>query len=356
MKKGNLFTRCLSGCLLLLLLTISCAAQVRYPGEHWELVGRAEDYGYSSAKLKEAEEYAGTIDTAAVMIIVDGALIYQWGDVSKKYITHSTRKSFLSALYGKYVHNGTIDLNKTMRDLGIDDEPELTGQEKMATIRDCLKARSGVYHTAEAESAGMHNLKPDRGTFRAGEFWLYNNWDFNVLGTIFQQLTGKNIFQALKEDIGDPIGMEDFTPEDGRSFRTNRSLHEAYMFIISARDMARFGLLFLRNGRWNGTQVIPEDWIKESTAYFSDATIYRSDGYGYMWWAVKHHNKYPHFPNVDLEEGTYSARGAGGHYLVIIPDRDLVVVHRVDTFQRGQNVAPGEFGTLLKKILDARLD
>jgi len=356
MKKSAWLVRFLSGCLLVLLITVSCGGQVRYPGEHWELVDRPEDFGYSSARLKQAEEYAATIDTAAVMIIVEGALIYQWGDVSKKYITHSTRKSFLSALYGKYVHSGAIDLDKTMKELGIDDEPELTEQEKSATIRDCLKARSGVYHTAEAESAGMHNLKPERGTFRAGEFWLYNNWDFNVLGTIFQKVTGKNIFQALKEDIGDPIGMEDFMPEDGRSFRTNRSRHEAYMFIISARDMARFGLLFLRRGGWDGTQIIPEEWVEESTAYFSDATIYRSDGYGYMWWVAKHHNKYPHFPHVELEEGTYSARGAGGHYLVVIPDRDMVVVHRVNTFKRGENVTPVQFGKLLRMILDARME
>jgi CubicO group peptidase (beta-lactamase class C family) len=338
------------------LLCLSCAAQDSFPGKTWELEKRPEDFGYSSDKLADAKEFADTIDTAAFMVIVNGKLICQWGDVSKKYITHSTRKSFLSALYGKYVHNGIIDLNKSMGDLSIDDEPPLTDQEKRATIRDCLKARSGVFHPAEAETDGMHDLKPERGTFRAGEFWLYNNWDFNVLGTIFQELTGKNIFQAFKEDIAGPIGMQDFVPEDGRSFRTTRSIHEAYMFVISARDMARFGLLFLRNGRWNGRLVIPEEWIRASTTYFSDAAIYRSDGYGYMWWVVKHHNKYPHFPNVELQEGAYSARGYGGHYIVVLPDKDMVVVHRVDTFQEGNYVLPHQFGSLLKMILDAKID
>jgi CubicO group peptidase (beta-lactamase class C family) len=341
--------------ILIPLFSSSLEAQHRFPGKSWEVVKKPEDLGYSSEKLVEAEEYAGTIDTAAVMIIVDGVVLYQWGDVSKKFITHSTRKSFLSALYGKYVHDGAIDLDKSLRSLGIDDEPPLTKQEKTATIRDCLKARSGVYHTAEAESEGMHNKKPERGTFRAGEFWLYNNWDFNVLGTIFQQLTGKNIFQALKEDIADPIGMEDFIAEDGRSFKTNRSIHEAYMFIISARDMARFGLLFLRNGNWNGKQVIPEDWVKESTTYFSDATVYGGDGYGYMWWVAKDHNKLPHFPGVTVKEGTYSARGYGGHYIVVIPEYDMVVVHRVDTFERDNYVIPPQFGKLLRLILEAKL-
>ena len=335
-------------------LTFSAAAQ-HVPGRFWEVIPKPEDVGYSSNRLAEAEAYAKTISTAAVMIIVDGRVLYQWGDTSKKFLTHSCRKSFLSALYGKYVMDGTIDLTRTMKDLGIDDDPPLTEEEKRATIRDCLKARSGVYHTAEAETAGMHDLKPERGTYRAGEFWLYNNWDFNVLGTIFQQLTGKNIFQALKEDIADPVGMQDYKPEDGRSFRTNRSLHEAYMFIVSCRDMARLGLLFLRNGLWNGQQVISADWVKQSTTYFSDATIYRGDGYGYMWWVAKDYNKYPHFPEVDLKEGTYSARGAGGHYMVVIPEFDMVVVHRVNTFERGNYVTPDQFGLLLKKILDSRI-
>ena len=253
------------------------------------------------------------------------------------------------------MENGTINLDMTLKELNIDDEPPLTDEEKGATIRECMKARSGVFHTAEAESQGMHDLKPERGMFKPGAFWLYNNWDFNVLYTIFQQLTGKEMFDALKEDIADPIGMEDFQIEDKMVFKTGRSIHPAYMFVISARDMARFGLLMLRNGNWNGKQVIPADWVEETTGYCSDATIYRRDGYGYMWWAAKDFNHYPHFPNVKLKEGTYSARGAGGHYILVIPDRDMVIVHRVDTFERNM-VRPGEFGTFVQMVLDSKVN
>jgi len=336
-----------------LIIHPAVSAESHYPGKSWDVVKKPEDLGYSSEKLAAAKAYADTIQTAAVMVIVGGRVLIQWGNVSEKYLTHSARKSFLSGLYGKYVHDGTIDIDRTMASLGIDDDPPLTPQEKEATIRDCLKARSGIYHTAEAESDAMHDLKPERGTFRPGTFWLYNNWDFNVLGTIFEKLTGKKIFRAMKEDIAEPIGMEDFIPEDGRSFRTNRSLHEAYMFVISARDCARFGYLFLRGGQWRDKRVIPADWVKESTTYFSDATIYRSDGYGYMWWVAKDHNRLPHFPGVDLKEGTYSARGAGGQYIVVIPDRDMVVVHRVNTFE-GHNVSGQQFGQLLHLILEAK--
>ncbi|MGB2907009.1 MAG: hypothetical protein WBB73_07900 [Candidatus Aminicenantaceae bacterium] len=111
-----------------LILCTMCAAQDSFPGKDWVLEKRPEKFGYSSEKLAEAKKFADPIDTAAVMVIVNGKLIYQWGDVSKKYITHSTRKSFMSALYGKYVLDGTIDLDRTMQDLGIDDEPPLTDQ------------------------------------------------------------------------------------------------------------------------------------------------------------------------------------------------------------------------------------
>ena len=344
--------------LLLALSTTQCSKQEKtiFPGKTWTKVEKPEMLGYSSEKLAEARKFSETIKTAAVMIIVHGQVLDEWGDVNKKYITHSMRKSFLSALYGKYVEKGTIDLDKTLGELGIDDDPPLSEQEKTATVRDCLKARSGVYHTAEAESDGMHKLKPPRDMFKPGTFWLYNNWDFNVLGTIFEKRTGKDIFQALKEDIADPIGMEDFVPEDGKKLSSGRSIHPAYMFIISASDCARFGLLMLRKGNWNGKQVIPKSWVEESTTYFSDATIYKFAGYGYMWWVAKDHNKYPDIPNVKLPEGTFSARGYGGHYIVVIPKYDMVFVHRVDTFDINNSVSHQDVGKLLNMILQAKIN
>jgi CubicO group peptidase (beta-lactamase class C family) len=242
-----------------------------------------------------------------------------------------------------------------MKDLGIDDKPPLTETEKKATVRDCLKARSGVYHTALYESAGMRALKPKRHSHDPGTFWYYNNWDFNVLCTIFEKLTGKKIFAALEEEIARPIQMDTFKEKDGWYVRGEDSIHPAYPFAITARDMARFGHLMLRKGNWDGKQVIPEDWVQESTAYYSDAQLYRSDGYGYMWWVAKEGNKYPHMPNVELKDGVYSARGAGGHYIFIIPGYDMVVVHRVDTYKR-HSVPAGRVGRLLQMIFAAKMD
>ncbi len=311
--------------------------------------------GYSVAELEAAQAWADqNTQTASVMVLVDGEVLVQWGAKFTKYISHSTRKSFMSALYGKYVADGTIDMDATMADLGIDDIPALSDQEKTATVGHCLQSISGVYHTAEAESEYMHDLKPDRDTYQPGTFWIYNNWDFNVLRTIFESQTGKNFYVALKEDIMDPIGAN-FNLTDSLSWTPTRSIHPAYMFRVSAPDMAKFGQLMLQNGNWNGDQVIPQAWVEESTKYYWDAQIYNGDGYGYMWWVATNSNVMPYLPNCDLPAGTYSARGAGGQWLEIIPERNMVFVHLVDTGD-GDFVETGDVGTLLQMILDAKVD
>ena len=118
---------------------------------------------------------------------------------------------------------------------------------------------------------------------------------------------------------------------------------------MTARDMARFGLLFLREGNWQGRQLIPRDRVKASTTSYSDAR--GNGGYGYMWWVATNG---VHLPAVRLPEGTYSARGFGGHYILVVPKFDLVIVHRVNTDVRGRVVTPRQFGELVRLILNAR--
>lgn len=342
--------------LFLILIILGCSPQQNnFPGENWEIVEAPAKFGYSTSKLEEAKKYSGSINTAAVVIVVDGKVLYEWGEVNKKYKTHSLRKSLLSAMYGNYVKNGIIDLDATMADLGINDEPPLSEEELKATIRDCIKARSGVYHPALYESAGMKARKPERYSEKAGAHWYYNNWDFNVAGAIFKEKTGNDIFESIENELAKPIQMESFIAKDGWYVTGEESIHPAYPFRITAHDLARFGLLMLNNGNWNGSQVVPAAWVEESTRYHSDATLYASDGYGYMWWVSRDYNKFPHLPNVTLPEGTYSARGAGGHYVLIIPEYNMVIVHRVDTDIRDNRVTADEFGKLVSMVLNAKL-
>jgi CubicO group peptidase (beta-lactamase class C family) len=319
-----------------------------YPGADWTWADSPESVGWSSDELAEAQAYAERIGSAAVMIVDDGVVVDAWGDLAHKYRCHSMRKSLISALYGIYVAEGKIDLSATLQGLGIDDRTPLTEVEKTATVAQLLSARSGVYIEAAGEVAAMKALRPERGSHEPGTFWYYNNWDFNALGTIFDQLSGEeNIYTAFDKRIADPIGMQDYVPDELHYFYEPYSRHPYYGFRMSTRDLARFGLLFLRNGRWGEQQVVPADWVRESTARHS--VIGPQSGYGYMWWTGEGVGG---FPNVDEGPGSYYASGYGGHNVIVMPARKLVVVHRADT-DVGHMVDEVSIGTLLWMILDA---
>jgi CubicO group peptidase (beta-lactamase class C family) len=319
-----------------------------YPGVEWAWASSPESLGWSSGKLAAARVYSERIGSAAVMIVDDGVVVDAWGDLARRYKCHSMRKSLISALYGIYAADGRIDLTRTLEDLGIDDLTPLTAVEKTATVADLLSARSGVYIEAAGEAAGMKALRPDRGSHAPGTFWYYNNWDFNTLGTIFDQLSGeKNIYTAFDKRIADPIGMQDYDPDLLGYTYEPYSRHPYYGFRLSTRDAARFGLLFLRNGRWGAQQVVPADWVRESTTAHSN--IGPQSGYGYLWWTGEGAGG---FPNVDEGPDSYYASGFGGHNIIVMPSRNLVVVHRVDT-DAGRMVDDVNIGTLLWMILDA---
>lgn len=356
--------RASAACLLVLstiFLQPSAAADDRstshpeLPGLHWRLLGKPEERGWSSQKLAAAKAYADSLDTAALMIIDNGVLVWQWGETSKRFNVHSIRKSFLSALYGIAVARKEINPNATLEQLGIDDnEPSLTAEEKQARVIDLLKARSGIYHPALYETAAMKAAKPPRGSHPPRSFWVYNNWDFNALGTIYESAIHDSIYHSFDERIAQRIGMEDYVFKDQEYVTGADSIHRAYPFRMSARDMARFGLLYLRDGRWGDRQVVPKDWVRESTTAYSVADGIARDGYsgyGYLWWVAINGN---HYPNVELPDGSFSAWGAGGHFIAVIPAMQVVIVHRVDTDDEKKAVSLEQFGRLLHLVLAAK--
>jgi len=338
---------------LVVLVTVTAGgalAQARYPGKTWDRAPSAESLGWSADKLKLARDYAATIPTAAVTVVVDGVVLDEWGETTKRFNVHSIRKSFLSALYGIHVAEGRIRLSATMAELGIDDnEPRLTALEKQATVADLLKARSGIYHAALYETPGMAMARPARGSYPPGTFWYYNNWDFNALGTIYERATKATIFEDFKRRIADPLDMEDFRLDDGTYVRGPESVHAAYPLRMTARDLARFGLLYLRGGQWRDRQVVPREWIAESTRAYSN--VGQAGGYGYLWWVS---SGGPHVTSAFFKGEVFSARGAGGHYILVVPYVNLVIVHRVNTDEPGRQVTGSQFGHLVQLIMNAK--
>jgi CubicO group peptidase (beta-lactamase class C family) len=325
-------------------------AEDGFPATEWEHAAPSE-LGWSEPGLAQARAFSDQMRSSAVVVVEHGKVVAEWGDTAKPTELASIRKSLLNALIGIAVSEHRINLDSTLGDLGIDDNPPgLTEVEQGATVRQLLQARSGVYHAALYETPGMAKMRPPRGSHPPGTFWYYNNWDFNVLGTIYEHATGAGIFDAFYRQIAKPIGMQDYKPADGSYVRGAASIHPAYAIRMSARDLARFALLYLHKGNWAGRQIVPEGWVEESTRGYSKAPT--GQGYGYLWWigflggAVA--------PTVTLPEGSFLAEGAGGQFALVAPALDLVVVHRVDRDMPFTEPSLRGIGRLFWLILKAR--
>ena len=120
------------------------------------------------------------------------------------------------------------------------------------------------------------------GTHRPGTYVLYNNWDFNALGTILERHTGRSLFDEFADTIARPAGMQDFDRVQQRDLTEPWPEHRTYSFRISARDLARFGQLYLCGGQHRGRTVISPEWVAASTRAHTKTG--HGPAYGYPWW------------------------------------------------------------------------
>jgi hypothetical protein len=311
-----------------------------------------EEAGWSSADLQEAHQFAIQSGCEAAMALYEGKVFFSRGNIHKNYDVHSIREIFLSALYGIHRARGNINLDATMADLHIDDiPPGLTHAEKQARVEHLLMSRSGVYHEAAAEDQAMIDERPARGSHAPDTFFYHNNWDVNALGTIFEQETGEEICNAFKDEIADVVEMVDYNINNcSYQYQWNKSLHPAYHFKMSPRDLAKFGALYQKNGRWDDLRIIQEDWIDESTMAYSTVPDTDGLGYGYLWKIIE----------ADSDIGQiighpgYYYTGSGGYALVIVPDLKLVIVQHYGSGQSWDT--PGAAGFELSMlIIDAKI-
>ena len=334
------------------------AAASVVPGPSWEAVSSLETLGWSATRVAALKAIIDSVGSSAFMIVTRGKVVVAWGDTGRTYRTHSMRKSFMSALVGMAAAEGKLDTAATLGTLGIEEKGvTLTAVERQATVSDLLRARSGVYLAAAGENDAMRKLRPARGIHPPGTHWYYNNWGFNVLGTIFRRQTGEDIFQAIDRRIAKPLGMQDYRPgEGGYGVEEEYSLHPSYSFRISARDLARFGLLYLSRGRWGRNQLIPASWIDASVRSYSPSGDQGSrathSGYGFMWWIQI--NAAAH-PELRIPDGSFTASGLGGQLLTVIPQIETVIINLMNTDQPGARLGTDQWDRLLGIVLAARL-
>ncbi|WP_067897231.1 serine hydrolase domain-containing protein [Nocardia vaccinii] len=273
----------------------------------------------------------GSPITAAV-VYSGGREMFSIGDTSSPVEVHSIRKSLISALFGRAYDRGIFQLDTMIEAIGIDDTPPLTEREKRATIEDLLTARSGVYLPPAARIDGFE--WPPRESHAPGTHWHYNNWDFNVLGNIYERLTHRSVGVAFDREIALPLGLRDWDIYEHARYEYRDDpiggnlRYPNYAFALSARDLASFGALYLDHGGPNGVQLISREWLDRSTGPIARTTFPPGlfGMYGYCWWVNGPHND----GGSGIGGHVYSAVGFAGNYLTVLPELGTVVAVTAD--------------------------
>jgi CubicO group peptidase (beta-lactamase class C family) len=292
----------------------------------------------------------------AGVIIKDGYIVAEWGDIERVDMTFSVTKSYLSTVAGlayddgliknvddpvfKYVWDGTFEG---------DHNEKISWDHLLTQSSDWSGTLFGMPDWADRppREGGIDEWKA-RELREPGTVFEYNDVRVNVLAYALLQVWRRSLPSLLKEKIMDPIGASttwrwygyktSWVDVDGYRIQSvSGGGHSGGGVFISTLDHARFGLLFLREGNWQGKQLISEEWIELATKP-SEAF----EGYGYMWWLNKGPRAMEPFP-----ETAYWAAGFGGNYIVIDPENDMVTVTRWL-----QPSKLGEFMLLVKEAIE----
>jgi CubicO group peptidase (beta-lactamase class C family) len=275
------------------------------------------------------DRFLGENDTLAFVVVHEDRLVYEryfdGSDRQTRQTSFSVAKSFLSTLIGIAIDEGLIE---SVEDPITDYVPELATRDRRfdrITLRDLLTMSSGIryeepavpvpwgddvttYYGVDLRDAGLSGTEIDRPP---GEEWHYNNYHPLLLGMVLERVTGMSVSDFAATWLWQPLGAEH---DATWSLDSERSGFEKMESGLNAApvDYARFGLLFLHGGTWNGTPIVSEDWVEASTA--SEATTDPAEHYQYFWW-------------IDLERpGRFYALGNLGQYIYVAPDADAVIV------------------------------
>jgi CubicO group peptidase (beta-lactamase class C family) len=283
-----------------------------------------------SGEETDLDEFLRETDTLALVVVHEARV------VRERYFNGATRdslqtsfsvaKSFVSTLVGIAIDDGLIG--------SVDDSvtkyvPELATRDprfRQITLRHLLTMSSGL----RWEEGGFPSLGDDTYTYYGvdlrdlalsrtrivsppGVEWQYNDYNPLLLGLVLERATGTPVSDFMATRLWQPLGAEAAATWN---LDSERSGFEKLESGVNARpvDYARFGLLFLHNGRWNGRQIVSADWVTAATSAdtIPDSAYYH--GYRYFWW-------------MDVERpGRFYALGKYGQYVYVAPDADAVVV------------------------------
>lgn len=301
-------------------------------------VDMGDDWVEATQALPETVDINGTernlsevlneLDTTSLVIIRDGELIHEsyYRDTGPDdlRISWSVAKSFMSGLYGSALESGDIG--------SLDDEitqyvPELAGTAyEGASLRNILNMSSGIRYNEDyldqssdinkmGRTIALGGSLDDYTTslkdrqFEPGTNWQYVSMDTHVAAWALRNATGRSL-HGLWEGTYGPLGFRQppfyLTDGEGVAFALGG-------LNLTTRDYAKFGQLFLQEGEWNGEQLIPADWVAQSTVHSAPSMSDRGVGYGYQWWV----------PMPAAQD--YFAVGIYGQYVYVDPKTNIVI-------------------------------
>lgn len=332
-----------------------------------EAIAFAKDNEYSGSKdlsqaiLKgfEREPYHKIVGPTkerggpAGLVISDGYIVAEWGDLDRVDMTFSVTKSYLSTVAGLAHDQKLINVKDPVANTIWDHtfqgshNQKITWHHLLTQSSDWSGTLFGMQDWADRPPReGDVDDWRNRDLLEPGTRFEYNDVRVNVLSYSLLNVWRKPLPLVLKDEIMNPIGASNtwrwygydhsWVTLDGLKVQSvSGGGHSGGGMFINTMDQARFGLLFLRDGKWQDQQLVSEEWI-DMAVQSSEAF----ESYGYMWWLNKGRRKWE-----GLEEDLFYAAGFGGNYIVIDQKRDLMIVTRW--------LEPSKIGEFVKKVYGA---
>jgi CubicO group peptidase (beta-lactamase class C family) len=273
----------------------------------------------------------------ALLVIKNGELIaeayFNDGSIGLETNLQSVTKSFVGTLTGIAIDEGILPgLDQKMADYFPELTPFSDSRKAEITIEQLLQMRAGFpweEATAEGSAWLYHGFRPS--DLRSvplvrdpGTGFDYSNFSSHLLGIILARAAGTDLKSYAEENLFDPLGITagEWIPDWEGNYSGHAGLH------ITARDMAKLGLLYMNGGVWEGEQIVPEHFIRAALTMYSHDAWYTCIGrnvkemaYGYQWWSAR------------AGERRYTfAWGHGGQQVALLPEQQLIVVVAADPF------------------------
>jgi CubicO group peptidase (beta-lactamase class C family) len=301
-------------------IAVVAAAETAWPVPEWQTVEPVAA-GMNADKLAKVGELLKASGAKTGMVVRGGKIVAEWyfdgADRNTKLLVYSSSKSFASTAAGLAIADGKLSLDTKVGELLPDVKP---AGKREVTVRQIISMDTGVHNNADlakVEKRFSYALYEAPMDFEPGKKWDYNNTGLALLGPVLKKATGKQVDEILDEKVFRRIGIG----QSHWSWDKNEEMSLPYSGLhITARGFARFGLLFLRGGKWQDEQVVPAAWVKEATGPSQEM----NPEYGYLWWNNSKGKKFPGCP-----ADTYAALGRAQNNMLIVPSLDLIVIRQI---------------------------